>query len=122
MNSPCVGGSHRNGALPVPSAFVRKPRGPLASITKPARDLDGTSVARAFERHPGARVPDLLEARLVQVDRAGGPRLLHEREIELGTVPMRIRHLVVRARRDEQLPRVRIGVGERFRRADERGR
>ena len=76
------------------------------------RDLDGASLTRAFEPHRGPVVADALEARLIEVDRARGLRLLHQRQVEVGSIPVRVGHLVVGAGRDEQLARVVRIVGK----------
>ena len=89
-----------------PSARWRNPRGPLASMTKPRRDPDRPAVALPSSTMPVAVVPDALEPCLVQIDRAFRLGLAHERVVEVRPVPMRIGDLVVRARGDQQLPRV----------------
>ena len=81
-------------------------------MTNPASIVDRLPVARAFERHSTGRVADALETRFVEVNRARRLRLFDQREIECRAVPVRIGDLVVRARRDEQLTRVRAVVDE----------
>ncbi len=76
------------------------------------RDVYGESMARAVERHPAPVVADPFEAHVIQVDRARRLRVLDQRKVEIRPVPMRIGHLVVGARRDEQLARVVSAVGE----------
>ena len=110
--SPCVAGSQRIDVSARPSAWARNPRGPLASIRNPARTSTASSRrspsstdAVALEAHPRQR-------QLVDVAHAFALGFAHQPVIEIGAVPVRVGDGVVRARRDEQLPRVRGGVRE----------
>ena len=89
-----------------------KPRGPLASTTKPASISWRSSAAAADERLRRSPRVHALHDEVVQVGDAGGFCLSHERQIEIRTVPVRVRDRVMRARGDEQLPRMRIVVSE----------
>ena len=62
----------------------------------------------------GVFVPDAIQPRLVQVDRALRFGLADERVIEVRPVPMRVADLVVRARGDQQLARMVAIVRESF--------
>ena len=89
-------------------------------MTNARGDAHGAAVALAFERSctsPSWR--SAVEPRLVEVDGARGLGLLRERVIEVRPVPVRVGDLVVRARRDQQLPLAFGVVGERLARAME---
>ena len=77
------------------------------------RDADRSALALAFEHRRTTFVAQPLEPRHVEVLGARRPRLHHERLVELRPVPVRIRDLVVRARRDHQLPLARVIVRDR---------
>ena len=102
-----------------PSARCRNPRGPLASITNARGDADGPAVALALRGscdRPRRRKP--IEPRHRRGRRRPRPRAsCDERVIEVRPVPVRVGDLVVRARRDQQLPLAIVVVRERVRRA-----
>ena len=53
-----------------------------------------------------------IEGRLIEVAHTGGLGFPHQPVIEVRTIPVRVGDGVVGARGDEQLPRVRVVVGE----------
>src|SRR5689334_25352543 len=75
-------------------------------------DSNRPSFSLPFDDRPGALLPQPIQARHVQIDRAFGLRLLHEGPIEIRAEPMGVRDAVVRARRDHELSIVLRAVVE----------
>jgi hypothetical protein len=79
---------------------------------EPCRNPDRTPVTYPFECCPVALTTHGVEKRRVQIDGAFCLGLSHQRMIEVGAIPVRIRNLVVRARRDQQLSSMPVVVFE----------
>ena len=101
---------------------MEKPARPAGVDDEPRRDAEPSAVACPLEHDAGVFLPDALHLRRVQVDRAVGLGVAHERVIEVRPVPVRVADVVVRARGDEQLARMIAIVGEAFAGIDGTGR
>ena len=77
-------------------------------------ERESFSAARTTQRLHCAVALDGGDFHLVHVIDAGSDRFPNQGEVEVGPVPMRIHNLVVRARRHEQLPPVRLVVRKPF--------
>src|SRR4029453_18707563 len=87
---------------------------PCGVDDEPGRDPDGTALARTLERRAIALQSNAIEACGVEIDRALGCGRANQGVIEVGTIPVRIRDVIVRACRNQQLPAVPVIVFERL--------
>ena len=76
-------------------------------------ELERLSVARPAEAQPVAVEFCSGEQRAIAVVDAGRDRLPDEVVVDVGAQPVRVRDLVVRARRDQQPLGVETAIGER---------
>src|SRR6185503_18846643 len=76
-------------------------------------DLDGGTVARAAQGHAGWTHLARGQLGSIAIVHTGGNGLTHEVVVDVGAEPMRVRHVCVRARGDQQSLGLESAVRER---------